>query len=80
MLPGSEQQYDPYTEDISVVHLYWDTQAVMQFQRARRLTWVDYLSQVGGLLGLFLGFSLVSGVELLYWLTCRLPRNWAHSE
>ncbi len=28
--------------------------------------------QVGGLLGLCIGFSLASGVEILYWLTARL--------
>ena len=31
--------------------------------------------QVGGLFGLMLGFSLVSFIEILYWLTGRLARN-----
>ena len=30
---------------------------------------------MGGLLGLCIGFSLVSGLELLYWCTVRLGRN-----
>ena len=35
------------------------------------MNWIDYVSQVGGLLGLGLGFSFVSGVELLYWIIFR---------
>ena len=30
---------------------------------------------MGGLFGLMLGFSLVSFIEILYWLTGRLARN-----
>ena len=35
----------------------------------------DYISQMGGLMGLGIGFSFVSAVEILYWLTIRLYRN-----
>ena len=28
----------------------------------------DKLSWVGGMIGLFMGFSVISGVEILYWL------------
>ena len=78
------EEYSAYREDIALVHLYWDTSSVLQFQRSLRLTWIDYLSQVraaqhhrqvGGLFGLMLGFSLVSFLEILYWLTARLARN-----
>ncbi|KAL1497372.1 hypothetical protein ABEB36_008353 [Hypothenemus hampei] len=42
----------------------------------------DFLANVGGLLGLFIGFSLLSMVELIYFLTLRiicnvkLYKNW----
>ena len=39
------------------------------------MTWLGYLSQVGGLLGFFLGFSIMSVVELLYWFLVRLGRR-----
>ena len=32
------------------------------------MTISDKLSWVGGMLGLFTGFSVISGVEILYWL------------
>ena len=43
---SSGVEYDAFKEDIAVVHVYWDTPSVLQFQRALRLTWVDYLAQV----------------------------------
>ena len=39
------------------------------------MTWIGFFSQMGGLLGLCLGFSLLSGVELLYWFIIVLFRN-----
>ena len=39
-------EYDAFKEDIAIVHVYWDTSSVLQFERALRLTWIDYISQV----------------------------------
>ena len=36
---------------------------------------LDYISQIGGLLGLFIGFSVISAIEVVYWITFRLARN-----
>lgn len=49
---------------------------------------VDFLASVGGILGLFIGFSFISVVEVVYYLTIRLWINikrygrhhWAGSE
>ena len=35
----------------------------------------NYISQVGGLMGLCLGFSFLSAIELIYWFTFRLIKN-----
>jgi hypothetical protein len=35
------------------------------------MTWIDYFSMVGGLLGLVLGMGIVSFIELI-WLCLRL--------
>ena len=57
--------------------------------RYASLTWVGYFSQMGGLFGLCLGFrlenylnfqlnqcfSLLSGVELIYWFVIVLSRK-----
>lgn len=39
-----------------------------KFVRKRQFNEVDFLSFVGGLLGLFAGFSVLSAVELFYWI------------
>ena len=33
------------------------------------MTVFDYASSVGGILGLCMGFSIISLIEILYWLT-----------
>lgn len=45
-----------------------------QLIRKKQFNEVDFLSFVGGLLGLFAGFSALSFVEILYWLFGRLLR------
>ena len=35
----------------------------------------NYISLVGGLMGLCLGFSFLSAIELIYWFTFRLIKN-----
>ena len=42
---------------------------------------VEFVSSLGGLFGLFLGFSTVSFVEIIYWATVRLGRSfiWKYS-
>ena len=37
---------------------------------------IDFVSQLGGLFGLCLGFSLISFIELFYWFSVRLIRNF----
>ena len=38
--------YHSYKKDIAILHLYWDMASVLQFERALRLTWIDYISTV----------------------------------
>ena len=34
-----------------------------------------FIAQIGGLMGLCLGFSLLSFIELIYWCTYRTAKN-----
>ena len=67
--------YDTFKEDIAIVRFYFDKSTVFQFKRYERLTLTGYISQIGGLLGLAMGFSFVSAVEIIYWIVVRCPRN-----
>ena len=72
----SEPTYQAYNQDIGMVNLYFERASVLQFKRALRMTMIDYISQIGGLLGLGIGFSLISAVEILYWITLRWLGNY----
>ena len=67
--------YDAYALDIAMVNFYFDKSTVLCYKRGQRMTEIDFISQMGGLLGLGLGCSFISIVEFLYWITIRLLRN-----
>ena len=46
-----------------------------EYERIKRMTAIDFISSMGGLFGLCLGFSLISFFEILYWFIIRLARN-----
>ena len=67
--------YDAFEKDIAMVHFYFKNPTTFEYRRYRSLTTEGFLSQIGGLFGLCLGFSFLSCVEILYWTTIRLGRN-----
>ena len=36
---------------------------------------VEFIASLGGLFGLCLGFSIISFIELFYWVVFRMSRN-----
>ena len=72
---GEMQSYNAFEKDIAVVNFYFSKPTIFQYKRIGRLSWIEYLCQIGGILGLALGASIISGVELVYWITIRLIRN-----
>ncbi|XP_052863169.1 sodium channel protein Nach-like [Anopheles cruzii] len=53
---------------VTIEYLTWP---IIRYKREVLFGWVDLLVSFGGIAGLFLGFSLLSGVELLYFFTMR---------
>ena len=47
-----------------------------EFERSPKMTLLDFISGFGGFCGLCLGFSFVSIVEILYWFSIKLCRNF----
>ena len=41
------------------------------YQKIERNSWLGVVGTVGGLVALFTGFSILSGFEILYWLSVR---------
>jgi amiloride-sensitive sodium channel len=63
--------YDAYKDDIAVVNVYFSSPTVMKFSTTINKTWIDFISGIGGNVGLFIGFSFVTILELV-WLVVRL--------
>ena len=48
------------------VRIYFDTPAFNKITKDRAAKFVDILSAIGGTMGLLTGFSIISGVEIVY--------------
>lgn len=66
-----DNSYDAYEKDIALMHIYFKRTTVFQMGSQATMTWIDFLSQVGGLLGLCIGISILTFIEL-FWLCLRI--------
>ena len=49
-----------------IVRIYFDTPTFDRVTKDRAAKFVDYVSAIGGTMGLLTGFSIISGVEIIY--------------
>ena len=54
------------TTNLRFVKIQFDTQVFDKIVKDRAAKFVDMLSAIGGTMGLLTGFSIISGVELIY--------------
>ena len=50
------------------MRIYFDTPTFDRITKDRAAKFVDMLSAIGGTMGLLTGFSIISGVEILYFV------------
>ena len=60
--------YDAFERDIAMVNFYFENPLIFQFGKQERMTFFNFLAQLGGTFGLFMGISFISIIELVYWL------------
>ncbi|XP_020297428.1 pickpocket protein 28-like [Pseudomyrmex gracilis] len=65
-----------FTKNIAVVHLFFVDSQFTKYVKNELFGFIDFLSSTGGLLGLFMGFSFLSVMEIVYFLTIRLVSRW----
>ena len=53
---------------LRVVRIYFDTPTFDIITKDRAAKFVDMLSAIGGTMGLLTGFSIISGVEIIYFV------------
>lgn len=54
-----------------ILHVYYGTLHCSRYIHDTHQNWLDFLASTGGLLGLVLGFSFLTGFELIYLLIIR---------
>ena len=62
-----DKDYKAYDRDIAIVEFYFDSSTIFQYYRESRMTLTGFIGQIGGLLGLCVGCSIVSIIEIIYW-------------
>ena len=55
-----------WKNNLRYVRIYFDTPTFDRIEKDRAAKFVDMLSAIGGTMGLLTGFSIISGVEILY--------------
>ena len=60
---GKDKAYEP----LQLVHLYIGTPTYDMVEKDVKITFTTFISLVGGYMGLFTGFSILSGVEIVYY-------------
>ena len=58
-----------WENNLKYVRIFFDTLTFDRITKDRSAKFVDMLSAIGGTMGLLTGFSIISGVEILYFAT-----------
>lgn len=66
------------TGNLSMVHVFFGSSFIKEYQQTVLSTSLDLLSILGGIFSLMLGISLTSAVELFFYLTGKLFTIWTH--
>jgi len=66
-----KRDYDAFEKDISVLSVYFESPTAMNFVNQASQSWISYLANVGGLLGLCVGAHIITLIELI-WLFINL--------
>ena len=67
--------YSAYERDIGTVNVFFGNAHSTKYIKKNRMSGFGFLSQVGGSVGLAMGISMISVVELFYWFTIRLFKD-----
>ncbi|KAL7744948.1 hypothetical protein ACLKA6_007220 [Drosophila palustris] len=57
--------------ELSILHFYYVSNSFRSTTKSEMFGFTEFLSNTGGLLGLFMGFSIFSVIEIFYYVTVR---------
>lgn len=57
-----------HVTNVGQINFFVEQATTLQVTMTATITIIDMISNIGGTLGLFCGFSILSGVEFFYWM------------
>ena len=63
-----------FSGKLKYVRIFYDTPSFDKIRKDRAAKFVDKFSSIGGTMGLLTGFSVIRGVEIIYFL-CKIVFN-----
>ena len=63
-----EEMYKYGRQNLALIHVMIQSPYVTKIKRDVAIPFVTFVSNTGGLLGLCIGFSFISGIEILFWI------------
>ena len=64
---GSPSRYE-VEQRLEIIEIYFEAPTLEKITRDARTNFVTKVSMIGGMLGLFAGFSVISGIEIVYFV------------
>ena len=64
--------YDAFRTDIGIINVYIGDKKISYYIKENRMTNLDFMYQIGGRLGFFMGISILSLLEIMYWIILRI--------
>ncbi|XP_055843608.1 pickpocket protein 28-like isoform X2 [Episyrphus balteatus] len=77
--PFASFKYNFSTTRISQISIHFNDHQFNGLKRSELYSTTDLIANCGGLLGLFMGVSILSMVEFVYFFTLRILTNWTNT-
>ena len=67
--------YDAFEKDIGIINIVFADDEIPKYVTSNKMHLADFLTQIGGSLGFFMGVSVISLIEIVYWIVVFVVRN-----
>jgi hypothetical protein len=74
LFSATKNTYESYQKDVTYLNIYFDQSSALQFRTQASSNWIEYFANVGGVLGLFIGLSIVTVFEII-WILIRITAS-----
>jgi hypothetical protein len=67
--------YNAFEKDIAIINVLFPDEEIAKYVTSNKMHLPDFLTQIGGSLGFFMGVSVISMIEIIYWIILGCWRN-----